>query len=313
MLDKVLQFVDNDDWESWVIEFRKQFWGQAKGGTVSLKAWHAKMKLDSFSYHEVQSNRFRQSRLYKYQTSAGYEVRSLYELIMAENLIMNLVPHQYERMLRCGERILFPDFFIRGNGATVLVEICGFRSQQNWNRLLEKLDIYKEHKVADVLLVIYPRQDERLAPLLDQRFGGAVRFISLDYIDEIAAMIQTLYTSRRAFTIVTESEALRRCSKIQGKHVHWQRLLGRVPKDVWIETIACCGIPELETRRVRKFHEPKTRLLEAIRLATKLGLVPREALVEMIAGAYNGAAGDYFGSMNVLIRLAETPNLERFT
>jgi hypothetical protein len=54
-------------------------------------------------------------------------------------------------------------------------------------------------------------------------------------------------------------------------------------------------------------------LLEATRLATKLGLVPREALVEMIAGIYNGAAGDYFGSMGALVRLAESPILERFT
>jgi hypothetical protein len=48
-------------------------------------------------------------------------------------------------------------------------------------------------------------------------------------------------------------------------------------------------------------------------LTIKLGLVPREALVEMIAGTYNGAAGDCFGSMGALVLLAETPISEKFT
>lgn len=311
MLDGVLQFVNNGDWKSWIVEFREQHWGQAKGGAASLKAWHARMRQHSARYHEVQSNRFRQSRVYKYRTSAGYEVRSLYELVMAENLIVNLVPHQYERILRCGPRIFFPDFFIQGNRGTVLIEICGFPSKQNWKRLLEKLDIYKEHKVADVLVVIYRRQ-KSLKTTLDQRFDGTVRFIAMDEIDEIAATLQQSYSSR-PITIVTESEALRRCSRIQGKQIHWQRLLSRLPKEVWIETLASCGVPEFEVRRIRRIEGRKTRLLEATRLATKLGFVPREALVEMIAGTYNGAAGDYFGSMSALVRLAESPILERFT
>jgi hypothetical protein len=42
-------------------------------------------------------------------------------------------------------------------------------------------------------------------------------------------------------------------------------------------------------------------------------MVPREALVEMIAGTYNGAAGNLFGSMNTLVLLAETSSLEKFS
>ena len=114
MLEKVLQFVSDDNWKSWIVDFREPHWGQAKGGRISLNAWHARMRHYSAKYHAVQSRRFRKSRAYKYRTSAGYEVRSLYELVIAENLIKNLVPHQYEKMLRCGERLLFSFFSSSG-------------------------------------------------------------------------------------------------------------------------------------------------------------------------------------------------------
>jgi hypothetical protein len=42
-------------------------------------------------------------------------------------------------------------------------------------------------------------------------------------------------------------------------------------------------------------------------------LVSLEALVEMIAGTYNGTAGDHFGSMAALVVLAETRKLEKFS
>jgi len=44
----------------------------------------------------------------------------------------------------------------------------------------------------------------------------------------------------------------------------------------------------------------------------KSGRVPREALVEMIAGTCNGSAGDHFGSMGNLVRIADSPVLEKF-
>jgi hypothetical protein len=232
---------------------------------------------------------------------------------MAENLIVNHVPHQYEGMVRCGQRILFPDFFIPGDSSCVLVEICGFRSEQNWKRLLEKLATYQAHKVAGQLVVIYLRQDQNLATLAAQGFDDSVRFISFDEIDEIAPILRQSHSSLSDFRIVSEPEALRRCSQIERKQIHWQRLLGSVRKEAWIETLASCGLPEFEMRRIRKIHGLDTRLVEAVRLTLKLGLVPREALVEMIAGTYNGAAGDCFGSMAALVLLAETPISEKFT
>jgi len=60
-------------------------------------------------------------------------------------------------------------------------------------------------------------------------------------------------------------------------------------------------------------NEIDTRLIEATRLAGRVGFVPREALVEMIAGTCNGAAGDHFGSMANLIAAADSSPLEKFT
>lgn len=313
MLDSVLQFVPHDGWKSWIIDFRDPHWGQSKGGAVSLNAWHARMRHDPARYYAVQSKRFRKSGEYRYRTSAGYEVRSLYELVVAENLIMNLVPHQYERMLRCGQRLLFPDFFVHGNRRSVLIEVYGFHSEKNWKRLLEKLGTYRTHEAANILVVVCVRQDENFVTRMIQRFGHNVHLISIDELGGMGAILRQAHDSLTNFRTVTESDALRRSSRIEGKQVHWQRLLSTVPKEAWIETLASCGIPESDLRRIRKIIGLKLRLLEATRLATKLGLVPREALVEMIAGTYNGAAGDRFGSMGTLALLAETPNLEKFT
>jgi len=313
MLEKVLQFVSDDNWKSWIVDFREPHWGQAKGGRVSLNAWHARMRHYSAKYHAVQSRRFRKSRAYRYRTSAGYEVRSLYELVIAENLIKNLVPHQYEKMLRCGERLLFPDFFIRGNLRSVLIEVCGFHSQETRRRLLDKLDIYQTCKTADIFVVVYVRQNASLVSRVVQGFGRTVHLIRIDEIDKLSAILSQAHDLLKNFMVVSESEALGRCSQVEGKQVHWQRLLRTVPKEAWIETLASCGIPEPQIMRIRKLSKPKPRLLEATRLATELGLVPREALVEMIAGSYNGAAGDYFGSMSELVLHAGTSSSEKFT
>jgi hypothetical protein len=216
-------------------------------------------------------------------------------------------------MLRCGPRIFFPDFFVRGSKRSILIEICGFSSEQNWKRLVEKLGIYRAHKVADVLMVIYLRQDEDRANFISQRFHNAIHLIPIGEFDEIGTILQLSHAPLRNFRSVTEYEALRRCSLIDGKQIHWQRLLSAMPRERWIETLANLGLPEFDLRRIRKMQGLNKRLIEGTRLACKLGMVPREALVEMIAGTYNGAAGSHFGSMNALVLLAETSSLEKFS
>ncbi len=311
VLNQVAQYLTDEDWKSWIICFRDEHWGQAKGGSVSLKAWHSRMRQNSRSYLELQSSRFRTSRNYKYTTSAGYEVRSSYELLVAENLIVNQVPHQYERMVRCGEHILFPDFFISGDSGKALLEICGFRSGENWKRLCEKLYIYASHGVADILIVAYLRADGSFATAARDRFGDLVQFVAVDDMRGLLSMLERSHRALTSFRIVTQSEALGRCQQVDGKRIHWQRLLMTMPKGSWIETLVTCGLPEFELERVRRIEPVRTRLIEATRLALKSGLVAREALVEMIAGTCNGSAGDHFGSMGNLIAVADFPILEK--
>lgn len=313
VLNQVTQYLADEDWRSWIICFRDehQHWEQAKDGSVSLKAWHSRMRQNSRSYLELQSSRFRMSRNYKYATSAGYEVRSSYELFVAENLIVNEIPHQYERMVRCGEHILFPDFFIPGDSGKALLEICGFRTDENWKRLCEKLYIYASHGVADALIVAYLRADESCAMAARDRFGDFVQFVTVDDMRGLLSMLERSHSALTSFRIVTQSEAFRRCQQVDGKRIHWQRLLMTIPKVSWIETLVACGLPEFELKRVRRIEPVRARLIEATRLALKSGLVAREALVEMIAGSCNGAAGDHFGSMGNLIAVADFPTSEK--
>lgn len=310
VLNQVVQRLD-DDWRSWIVCFREEHWGQVKGGSVSLKSWHARMRRNPGTYRELQSSRFHASRNYNYRTSAGYEVRSSYELHFAENLIVNLVPHQYERMIRCGEHLLFPDFLINGDSGTVLIEICGFRSRKYWKRLCEKILLYASYKVADTLIIAYLRQDEGKAKAIARRFGPVAQFVALEDMQSILSMLGRAHRALMPFRIVGQYEALKRCRHVDAKRIHWQRLLMTIPRERWIDTLAILGLRECEIRRVRRFDAVKARLVEAARLALRSGFVPREALVEMIAGTYNGAAGDHFGSMANLAAVAESPTLEK--
>jgi hypothetical protein len=237
----------------------------------------------------------------------------LYELVIAENLIVNRIPHQYEKTLRCDRHLFFPDFFVRGNRRTVLIEVSGISFKENWNRLLEKLTIYRTHRVADVLVVVYVRRDASLPQRVVAGLARNARPISIDDVGELATILRRAHYSTMDFRTVTDSESIRRGRPIAGKQIHWQRLLLAVPKESWIDALVNCGIPEAELRRVRIIAAPKPRLVEATHLAIQLGLAPREALVEMIAGSYNGAAGDYFGSMSNLVQVIESGNSERFT
>ena len=68
---------------SQIVGFRPAHWGQSKGGSISLKKWHATMRKKPKSYHDLQSRRFLKARSYDYETSYGYEVRSLHELLVS--------------------------------------------------------------------------------------------------------------------------------------------------------------------------------------------------------------------------------------
>jgi len=54
---------------SQIVGFRPAHWGQSKGGSISLKKWHATMRKKPKSYHDLQSRRFLKARSYNYETS----------------------------------------------------------------------------------------------------------------------------------------------------------------------------------------------------------------------------------------------------
>ena len=311
VLNQVVGFLRDEEWLSWIFDFRTENWGQAKGGSISLKAWHMRMKKNLRKYREIQSSRFRLSGNYKYVTSAGYEVRSSYELVLAENLIANKFLHYYEPMIRCRNHILFPDFQIRSGSRNALIEICGFRFEQNWKRLSRKLRIYLSNNVNAVLVVVYPKQNERLAMPVIRRFHKSVLFATIEDMSGLLRMLMRFKNEPGPVQVVTQVEALKRSQQTNGKAIHWQHLLATTPREAWIETLTTCGLPEIKIKRIRQVAPIEARLVKATQLALNSGRVPREALVEMIAGTCNGSAGDHFGSMNNLLAIAYS-GLERF-
>lgn len=305
LLDKLARHFNDVIWRNWIVDFRRAHWGQAKGGSISLKKWHATMRLKPRSYHDTQSRRFLKARSYKYATSYGYEVRSLHELLVAENLIANGVPHKYEPALRCGYHTLFPDFLAQADFGSVLVEVTGFRAPQKWTRLSEKLRLYLSYKAASSIVVVHLEEDREAGLKVARRLGSCVQLISISGMGNLLQSIAGSRNPLRKIRIVSLAEALRSCRRVNGKRYHWYRLLKIVPKDQWVETLVHCGLPEAEVEQTRRIPGCKKRLIEAFRLANKHRFVPREALVEMIAGTYPSAVHGHFGSMSSLARAAE--------
>ena len=311
VLRKITHHLNDLRWASWVVDIRDQHWGQAKGGSVSLKRWHARMRANSGSYHEIQSRRFRRSGNYKYMTSAGYEVRSLYELVVAENLIENRVPHQYEHSLRCEGHVLFPDFFVPSSQNT-LIEVCGFRSKESLRRLCRKLHLYKSCGVAELLVVVHI-DDKNLTRTIAEGFDRSVRLVSIHNMSDLISLIAGTGDIVSPIRIIDQPEALSRCPKVDGKRFHWQSLLRTVPKERWIEILATAGLPEAEVNRARRRIEVDKRLAEAVHVAIRNSLVPREALVEMIAGVYSGAVYTHFRSLqNLFAEANSSKHSEKF-
>jgi hypothetical protein len=304
MLRKITHYSDDLRWASWVEDIRDQHWGQAKGGSVSLKRWRARMRADPRSYHEMQSRRFRRSGNYKYMTSAGYEVRSLYELVVAENLVENRISHQYEHSLRCEGHVLFPDFSVPGGSQNTLIEVCGFRSKESLRRLRRKLRLYKSCEAAELLVVVHT-DDRNLTRTIVEAFGHSVRLVSIHDMNNLISLVAGTSDSARPIRVIGQLDALNRCPRTEGKRFHWQSLLRTEPKERWVEILATAGLPEDEVNRARKRIEVDKRLIEAARIAVRNRLVPREALVEMIAGVYSGAVYTHFKSLKNLVAQAD--------
>jgi hypothetical protein len=257
-----------------------------------------------WSYYEMQSRRFRRSGNYKYVTSAGYEVRSLYELVVAENLIENRIPHQYEHSLRCEGHVLFPDFSIPEGSQNTLIEVCGFRSKESLGRLCRKLRLYKSSNVAELLVVVHT-DDKNLARAIVKTFGHSIQLVSIHNMSDLISLVVGTRESASSIRVIGQSGALSRCPRTNGKRFHWQSLLRTEPKERWIDILTTAGLPEDEVNRARRRIEVDERLIEAANVAIQNHLVPREALVEMIAGTYNGAVYTHFGSLKNLIAKAD--------
>ena len=232
-------------------------------------------------------------------------MRSLYELVVAENLIENRVPHQYEHSLRCEGHVLFPDFSVSRSSKNTLIEVCGFRSQESLRRLCRKLHLYKSYGVADLLVVVHI-DDENLTRTIAEGFGRSVRLVTLQDMSDLISLVAGTHDSVSTIRIIDQTEALSRCSPANGKRFHWQSLLRTVPRKRWIEILTAAGLPEIEVNRARRRVEIGKRLLEAVHVAIRNNLLPREALVEMIAGVYNGAVYTHFKSLENLLAEANS-------
>jgi hypothetical protein len=92
---------------------------------------------------------------------------------------------------------------------------------------------------------------------------------------------------------------------MSGKRFHWYQVIQRVPKEQWVTILVRYGISQADIEKVRTVTNLKKRLIEATHLADRNRFVPREAMVEMIAGAYQSAVCYHFGSMNNLVIAAE--------
>jgi predicted nuclease of restriction endonuclease-like RecB superfamily len=94
---------------------------------------------DARRYHEIQARRFLDSARYRYLTSAGYEVRSIYELIVAEGLISNSIDHKYEPMVWLHNRVCIPDFIAKAGEKHVFIEVTGMKWHVKYRQLKLKL------------------------------------------------------------------------------------------------------------------------------------------------------------------------------
>jgi hypothetical protein len=105
--------------------------------------------------------------------------------------------------------------------------------------------------------------------------------------------------------IISLGQAMQACRRINGKRFHWYQLIRSVPKAQWATILIRCGLPQGGIEKIRKVSGLKKRLIEATRLADSQRFIPREAMVEMIAGAYQSAVCYHFGLMNNLALASE--------
>ena len=302
---KAAPLFDHTTWSNSIVGFRHAHWGQVMGGSISLKKWHAAMRKKPKSYHDLQSGRFLKARSYNYETSCGYEVRSLYELLVAENLIANGVSHDYEPALHCGNHTLFPDFLADTGFGRVLIELSGFRAPQTWIRLLEKLKLYLLCKAADRILVVHLEQDRETALKITRQLSSLIRTISISDMRRLLRSVASSKDPSGNIRIVSLGEALQVCRRMNGKRFHWYQLIQTLPKDQWVDILVRRGFSRTEIEKVRVISDLKKRLIEAIRLADSHQIVPREAMIEMMAGAYQSSVCHHFGSMNNLALAAD--------
>src|SRR3989475_6918921 len=300
VLAKIAHFFNDATWLSQIVGFRRSHWGQAKGGSISLKKWHATMRKRPKSYHNLQSRRFLKARSYNYETSYGYEVRSLHELLVAENLIANGVSHRYEPAVRCGNHTLFPDFLAKTGFGRVLIEVSGFRAPQTWIRLSDKLKLYLSCKAADRILVVHLEQYRETALKITRQLSSLIRTISISDMRHLLRSVASSKDSSGNIRIVSLGEDLQACRRMNGKRFHWYRLIQTLPTDQWVDILVRRGFSRTEIEQVRVISDLIKRLIEAIRLDDSHQIVPREAMIEMMAGAYQSSVCHHLGSMNNL-------------
>jgi hypothetical protein len=217
----------------------------------------------------------------------------------------NGVPHMYEPALRCGNHTLFPDFVADTVVGRVIIEVSGFRAPHTWVRLSEKLKLYLSQRVADRILVVHLERDRETAQKVAKELGSLVSMISLNDMKRLLHSVASSKDPLGNVRIISLGQAMQACRRINGKRFHLYQLIRSVPKAQWATILIRCGLPTGGIEKVRKVSGLKKRLIEATRLADSQRFILREAMVEMIAGAYQSAVCYHFGSMNNLALASE--------
>src|SRR3989475_13297857 len=191
-----------------------------------------------------------------------------------------------EPALHCGNHTLFPDFLAETGFGRVLIEFSGFRAPQTWIRLLEKLKLYLSCKAADRILVVHLEQYRETALKITRQLSSLIRTISISDMRHLLRSVASSKDSSGNIRIVSLGEALQVCRRMNGKRFHWYRLIQTLPKDQWVDMLVRRGFSRAEIEKVRIKSDLTKRLIEAIRLADSHQIVPREAMIEMMAGVY---------------------------
>jgi hypothetical protein len=160
-------------------KYKKQsrLWKSA-GGQRGLRNWHAMMKtVRPEEYQRIQHKKIMQSLKYKYNYK-GQKYRNILELDVAKILTENGYKFEYERLLKCGDKVYFPDFIV---DKTIIECTYWHDTEKRAQELRQKIENYLKLGLKTVLVVTTQRYREKYSNLLHPN----VRVITPDNLRKV--------------------------------------------------------------------------------------------------------------------------------